>query len=577
MGLVLEQRHDGSTLLRQAEALPAYPVRVTDKLAHWAAVTPDATFLAERAGHDWHRLSYRDAWRGARAIGQALLDRGLSAERPVLILSGNGIDHALLALGCQLVGVPYAPISVAYSLASQDLAKLRGIVALTTPGLVFAAGPKFARAFAALPEDTERLDSIETLLRTVPTDAVDRAMAAVGPDTLAKFLFTSGSTGSPKGVITTQRMLCSNQAMLAGVFPFVVEEPPVMLCWLPWSHTFGGSHNFNLVLFNGGTLYIDAGRPVPGQFEPTVAALREIAPTLHLVVPKGWEELALRLRADPALNKQFHSRLRVTFYAAASLPQPLWEELERLSVEATGRVLPMLTGYGATETAPAALGTDGEGGGQAGYIGGPLLGVEAKLVPVDGKLEVRLRGPNITPGYWREPAKTAESFDDEGFYCTGDAVAWVDPARPEAGLKFDGRLAEDFKLLTGTWVSVGPLRARLIAAMAPYVREIVVAGHDRDWIAVLAIPYDRAVATDPAVNAQLQAVLNRLAAEAQGSSARVMRMAWLADALSIDAGEATDKGSVNQRAVLKRRGAEVAALYAEQPGPGVLCVEMVSA
>jgi feruloyl-CoA synthase len=571
--LELEHREDGAVLLRQSAALPEFPARTLDRLTHWAAATPDATFLAEPVDGGWRRLSYRAAMEGARAIGQALLDRGLSSERPVLILSGNGIDHALLTLGCQWVGIPFAPVSVAYSLASKDLAKLRAIVALTTPGLVFADGPKFARALAAMPEGVETLDSIGPLLAAVPTAAVDAALAMVGPDTIVKFLFTSGSTGSPKGVITTQRMLCSNQAMLADVFPCVRHEPPVLLDWLPWSHTFGGSHNVNLVLFNGGTLYIDAGRPVPGQFEPTIAALREIAPTLHLVVPKGWEELAVRLRADPELNRRFHSRLRATFYAAASLPQPLWEELERLSAEATGQVLPMLTGYGSTETAPAALGTSGQGGGKAGDIGLPMLGVELKLVPVDGKLEVRLRGPNITPGYWRDAAKTDAAFDAEGFYLTGDAVAWVDAARPEAGVRFDGRLAEDFKLMSGTWVSVGPLRARLIAAMSPHVREIVVAGHDRDTIAVLAIPYDPAAARDPAIRRTLQSTLTRLAAEAAGSSARVLRMAWLAEPLSIDAGEVTDKGSVNQGAVLRSRAALVQSLYAEPPGEHVICVE----
>ena len=371
-------------------------------------------------------------------------------------------------------------------------------------------------------------------------------------------------------MINTHRMLCANQAMLAVGIGHFLREPPVLLDWLPWSHTFGGNHNFNLVMFGGGTLYIDPGRPVPGQFDATVVALREVAPTLHLAVPKGWEELALRLRADPALNRMFHSRLRVRFYAAASLSQPLWDELAALSRQATGTELPMLTGFGSTETAPMALCTDGLDG-RAGQIGLPLPGLTVKLAPVAGKLELRLRGPSVMPGYWRDAARTAEAFDEEGYYRLGDAVAWVDPDRPERGLRFDGRLAEDFKLATGTWVSVGPLRARLIAAMTPHVRDIVLAGHDRDMVTALALPFDPAAAHDPAVRASLAATLTALAAIPPGSAAGSPRMAFLGSALSIDAGEVTDKGSLNQAAVLRCRPGEVAALYAEPPLPHVLC------
>ena len=570
--LHVEHRSDGSTILRSTVALPPYPARLTDPLAHWAAATPDATFLAERDGVGWRRLSYRAALDGARAIGTALLGRAVSAERPVLILSGNSIDHALLALACLHIGVPYAPISTAYALASQDLAKLRQIVALATPGLVYAAGAEYRRAIdAVLPPDVQWLDDLAPSLATVPGAAMDAAAARVDGDTVAKLLFTSGSTGAPKAVINTHRMLCANQAMLAVGIGHFLREPPVLLDWLPWSHTFGGNHNFNLVMFRGGTLFIDPGRPVPGQFDATVAALREVAPTLHLAVPKAWEELAARLRADPALNRAFHSRLRVRFYAAASLSQPLWNELAALSREATGKELPMLTGFGSTETAPMALCTDGLDG-RAGHVGLPLPSLTVKLAPVAGKLEIRLRGPSIMPSYWRDPARTADAFDADGYYRLGDAVAWVDPDAPERGLRFDGRLAEDFKLATGTWVSVGPLRTRLIAAMAPHVRDIVLAGHDRDTITALALPFDPAAAHDPTVRAELTATLAALAAVAPGSAARVTRMAFLASALSIDDGEVTDKGSLNQAAVLRCRTGEVAALYAEPPPPHVLCI-----
>ncbi len=372
-------------------------------------------------------------------------------------------------------------------------------------------------------------------------------------------------------------MLCANQAMIADSYRFLAHEPPVMVDWLPWSHTFGGNHNFNMVLHHGGTLYIDEGRPMPGKFEATVQALREIAPTVHLTVPKGWQELALRLRADPALNRHFFSRLRLPFYAAASLPQPLWDELAHLSLAATGRVAPMMTGLGSTETAPMAF-YNGPGNATAGHVGLPVAGLQVKLAPVEGKLEARVRGPSVTPGYWRNPTLTAAAFDDEGYYRMGDALAWVEPAQPQRGLRFDGRLAEDFKLLSGTWVSVGPLRNRLVAALAPHVRDIVVAGHDHDTLAVLAVPADPADASDPAARRHVAAALARLAAEAAGSATRVQRLAFLIGPLSIDAGEITDKGSLNQRAILRQRPDEVAALYADPPPPPhVLCADLARA
>ncbi len=568
MTLQIEHREDGCVLLQMREELPAYPARVTERLVQWARITPDATFLAERDGAGWRRLSYCQALAVVRAVAQGLLARNLSADRPVMILSGNSIDNAVLGLACLHVGIAYAPVSTAYSLVRKDFAKLRTLVKLTTPGLVFARGAAFADALRAVtPPGAEVADDLASLTQAAEPE-VDAAAERVGEDTIAKLLFTSGSTGAPKAVINTHRMLCSNQVMIASRFRFLLHEPPVLVDWLPWSHTFGGNHNFNLVLFNGGSLYIDSGRPLPGQFEPTVATLREVAPTLHLAVPKAWDELALQLRDDPALNRHFYSRLRVPFYAAASLPQPLWDELERLSSKATGQPVPMITGLGSTETAPAALMTDGVDG-QANRVGLPVLGVQVKLVPIDGKVEMRIKGPSITPGFWRDPERTTEAFDAEGFYCTGDALTWVDTAHPEKGLCFDGRLTEDFKLSSGTWVSVGPLRNQLIAAMAPDIRDIVVAGHNRDTLAVLAIPYNPAIATDPAARNRITGILRTLAKSA-GIATRVTRLAFLVDPLSIETGEVTDKGSVNQSAVLRNRAQVVAALYAEPPPSHVL-------
>ncbi len=580
--VLVQHRADGCTLLKAPQPLPSYPARLTARLQHWAAAAPNRIFLAERHGMEWRSVTYAQAMETVGALAQALLGRDVSSGRPVLILSGNDIDHALLGLACLHVGIPYAPVSEAYSLLSADHVKLRQIVALTTPGLVFVSdAARFKRALqTAVPDGIEVVaarngragdTALDHLMASPATTAVIAAAARVGADTLAKLLFTSGSTGAPKAVINTHGMLCANQAMIADHFPFLEREPPVLVDWLPWSHTFGGNNNFNMVLYHGGSLYIDGGRPVPGQFEPTVQALREVAPTLHLTVPKGWEALAQHLRADPALNQQFWSHLRVPFYAAASLPQPLWDELARLSRAATGRELPMVTGLGSTETAPMAF-CNGPGATVAGHVGLPVAGVEVKLTPVDGKLEARIRGPSVTPGYWRDPVRTAAAFDNEGYYRMGDALAWVDPEQPGRGLRFDGRLAEDFKLLSGTWVSVGPLRARLIAALSPYLRDVVIAGHDRDYIAVLAIPANPAAA-DPAVGEALLAALAALRAEATGSSTRVMRLAFTHGPLSIDAGEVTDKGSLNQAAVLRRRADEVAALFADPPPPNVLCLQ----
>jgi feruloyl-CoA synthase len=596
--LLLEHRPDGTIRARSPHALGDYPSRLTERLEHWAEHAPARTFLAKRdAAGAWRRLTYADTLEGVRRIGRALLDRGLSAERPLAILSDNDLEHALLALGAQHVGVPYAPISPAYSLVSNDYGKLREIIDLITPGLVFAAsGAAYRGALEAAVAPTTEIavttdpptgraaTSFADLLATAPTPAVEMAAARVGPDTIAKFLFTSGSTGRPKAVINTQRMLCSNQAMIATMLAFLQDEPPVMVDWLPWHHTAGGNHNIGLVLWNGGTLYIDDGRPTAAQIGATMRSLREIATTFYVNVPKGFEMLLPSLTDDAALRERFFSRMKLMFYAGAHLAQHVWEALQCHALETTGERILMLTGLGATETAPFVF-MPGKEVSQAGEVGLPAPGIELKLVPLQaGRFDVRLKGSNVTPGYWRQPEDTAAAFDDEGYYRLGDALRFLDPRMPEKGFVFDGRLAEDFKLSTGTWVHVGELRRAVIARFAPLLRDAVIAGHDRDEVTALLVPdleacrrlRGDAAATDidafraAALRRLLQERLDELAGRATGSSNRVARALLLEQPLSLDAHEVTDKGSINQGAVLVRRAHLVTELYAKPYSPRVL-------
>ncbi|MBV8904224.1 MAG: feruloyl-CoA synthase, partial [Acidobacteriia bacterium] len=560
--------------------------KLTESLDHWAAVAPDRTFMAKRDQNgNWRRLTYSAAREQARAIAESLLTRGLSTDRPIAILSGNDLEHALLGLGALYAGIPYAPISPAYSLVSTDFAKLRHIFQLLTPGLVFAAnGTHFRRALeTVLPPDAQLLVTTDPLpgatlfselLTATPGPALDAAHARITGDTIAKILFTSGSTGMPKGVINTHRMWSSNQEMARAMFPFVADEPPVLVDWLPWNHTFAGNSDVGLVLYNGGSYYIDDGKPTPSHFHETVRNLKEIAPTIHLNVPKGFEALAGALAADAALRKNFFSRLRLMYYAGAGLSQPVWDALETLSIETCGEKILMLAGLGSTETAPHALFADREQASQAGHVGVPARGVELKLVPVGHKLEARLRGPNITPGYWRQEDLTRAAFDEEGFYKLGDALRFVDEKEPRKGFVFDGRIAEDFKLSTGTWVSVGPLRALFLHHFAPYVHDVVIAGHDRDYIAALIFPDTEAcrrAAPDPAgLRALFERLLKEFARTATGSSNRIAAAILLDTPPSIDAHEITDKGSLNQGAVLRNRAAIVDELY--QGSPRILTI-----
>jgi len=603
--VLIERRGDGAIMMRSPIPLETHPKNLTERLAHWAKVAPDRIFLAQRdAGGAWRTLTYAATFAAVRSIAAALLERNLSPERPVAILSGNDIEHALLGLAAMYVGIPYAPISVPYSLVSQDFKKLKGIIEILTPGLVFAAdGVAFARAIAAtVPPDVEvivtanpasdrAMTSFATVANGRATQAVEEAHAATGLDTIGKILFTSGSTGQPKGVINTQRMLCSNQAMMRSALRFVADETPVLVDWLPWNHTFGGNFNFGLTVYNGGSLYIDDGKPLPGAVETTVRNLGDIAPTIYFNVPKGYEMLIPYLQADRALRERFFSRLKVMFYAGAGLPQHVRDELERLAVGTTGERIIFLSSLGSTETAPSALFCSWESE-HAGNIGLPLPAVELKLVPRDDKLEARFRGPLITPGYWRAPALTAAAFDDEGFYKIGDALKFEDADDLSKGLIFDGRLSEDFKLATGTWVSVGPLRTAMIAHCAPLVRDVVIAAPDRDDVAALIIPdvdACRKLAPDLSPDASVTTVLNDarvrqkfegfladLSAPSRGTSARIRRAILLAEPPSLDVGEVTDKGSINQRAVLAHRAALVDDLYADPPPPAVIVARPAS-
>jgi feruloyl-CoA synthase len=604
--IAVEHRVDGAIMLRSPHALGSYPDKLTERLAFWASAVPDRVLFAKRGPADpasWRTVTYAQALDAARRIGAALLTRGLSAERPVMILSGNDIEHALLGLGANYVGIPYAPVSPAYSLVSTDYGKLRHVAKLLTPGLVFAAdGAAFARAIgAAVPPDVEivvtknpaagehRTTLFADLAATVPTPAVDAAHAAVSPDAIAKFLFTSGSTGTPKGVINTHRMWCANQEMLATALAYFRDEPPVIVDWAPWHHTAGGNHDVGLVIYNGGTFYIDDGKPMPGAIEETVRNLREVAPNWYFNVPRGFEALLPFLRGDARLRETFFSRLKILWFAGAGIGQHVFDEMKDLAVTTCGEQILFLTGLGSTETAPFALSRTWDTD-NATNVGLPAHGLDVKLIPMDGnKYEIRLRGPSITPGYWRDPALTAAAFDEAGFYRLGDAVRFHDPADPGKGLLFDGRIAEDFKLATGTWVHVGPLRVAFAAHFAPLVRDVVIAGPERDVLAALVLPDIDAcrrlaphldVATpleallaDPQVRREFKVLLGTFAKRSTGSSNRIARIVLLTVPPSLDGGEITDKGSINQRAVLRHRAAMVDELYATPAPPWAITVD----
>ncbi|MCP5426334.1 MAG: feruloyl-CoA synthase [Gammaproteobacteria bacterium] len=592
---------DGSMVLRAAQRLEPYPRSVGAMLEHWARETPEQTFLAERAGDGWRRISYADTLSAVRSIAQAFLNRRLSAERPVAILSDNSIDHALVALGAMHAGIPVAPISASYSLLSTDYGKLKHTLGLVAPGLIFVAnGAPFTAALNAVdlggaelvvganPPEGVPATLLAELMQTTATAEVDDALNRIGPDTTAKILFTSGSTGMPKGVINTHGMLCSNQQSLTQLWPFLSEKPPVIVDWLPWNHVFGGNFCFNMMLRHGGSIYIDDGKATPQLIKKTVANLREISPTIYFNVPRGYDMLLPYLEQDEELRNSFFKNLDLIFYAAAALPPHLWTRLEDVAVTALGKRVPMVSGWGSTETSPLITVVNYPID-RSGVIGLPIPGCQIKMVPNFGKMEMRIRGPNITPGYYKRDDLTRKEFDEEGWYCIGDAGKLADPDHPELGIEFDGRVSEDFKLLSGTWVSVGSVRLKAISTGTPVIQDAVVTGHDREEIGLLVFPSEegcRSLCPDAPADATLAELirdsrvrnhvaitLKKLVAESTGSSTRPTRMLLMEELPSIDANEITDKGYINQRGVLARRVALVERLYADAAAGDVIVCE----
>ncbi len=586
-----EARSDGSLLVWRDDALGDYPERLSDRILHWADVRPDQTWMAERdARGDWIKVSYGELADLMPRVGTALLDNGLSVDRPLLILSGNSLEHAIAALSAQYVGIPSAAVAPAYALVSSDFEKLRGIDAQITPGAIFVQDAStFADAIScvfdsdipviavsgSLP-DRQVLNWAE-VIATTPSDQAEDARLSTGPDTVAKFLFTSGTTGSPKAVIQTQRMLCSNQQMIQNCFAYMRDEPPVLVDWAPWNHVASGNKVFNMALYNGGTYYIDAGKPTPDGMQETLRNLHEISPTWYFNVPAGFERLVTEMERDQALRDTFFSKVKLIMYAGAGMAINTWDRLQALSVAAIGQRVLLATGLGSTETAPFAIFCT-EPQNAPGNCGVPAPGVTMKLVPDGDKMEVRFKGPNVTPGYWRDPELSAQAFDDEGFYRMGDAMRFAVPGDAARGFLFDGRTAENFKLRTGTWVAVGALRTALIDALGGLIRDAVIAGEDQAELGALLVPFrpavealvdggadmdDATLYTHPELISRLSDMLQTLAAKATGSASRVMRALVLDTPLSFDAGEVTDKGSVNQRAVLRHRPEMVETLYSE--------------
>ncbi|SFC28117.1 feruloyl-CoA synthase [Tropicimonas isoalkanivorans] len=581
---------DGSVVLRLKEALGPYPERLTDCLVHWAREKPNAVFVSQRrADGSVEEVTFAEMLDSAVRIGTALLDRGLTPERPLMILSENEIDQARLYLGALHVGVPYASVSPNYSLLAQEFSKLRGLIDLMNPGLIYVSdADRYGRALAAVAGAIEvvsltgtvqgrEVTPFDTLLDHRDDARVETAHRGITPDTIGKFLFTSGTTGNPKGVIFPQRMLTSQRQQVAQTFAFLMDEPARIVDWLPWHHTFGGTNNFGLALYSGGTYRIDTGRPMAGQFEPSIANIRDVWPNIYLNTPAALELLLAEMREDSTFRDLFFENCRFIYYGGATLPLHIWYGLDEASIAATGMRTLITSGVGCTEAGPTPTSTNWDPEWQA-TVGVPVPGMELKIAPVNDKLELRFKGPCVTPGYWKQPELTAKAFDQDGYYRSGDAVRWIDPEKPEAGLRFDGRIAENYKLSSGTWVHVADVRAALMTALGPLASDIVIAGPDRAYLTAIVFPEigacarlaglpgasDRAtVLAHPNVHAAIDKALAEAAAAERGASRKVVRWVVTPEPALLDTGELTDKRAISQKTVLARRAATVERMYAE--------------
>lgn len=588
---------DGSILVSQEEPLGSYPDRLSDRIKFWAQNTPDQIWMAERGKDDaWVNVTYAELLKNIRSVGQFLLGLGLSTDRPLLILSGNSISHGIMALGAQYAGIPSAAIAPAYSLFTGDFKKLKSIGDQITPGAIFVdKSEKFLPAVNAVFSDLPLL-AVEgegvahtycDIVSTKADETVGVANAATGPNTIAKFMFTSGTTGSPKAVILTQKMICSNMEMVADCFAYFKNEPPILLDWAPWNHVAAGTKIFNMAIYNGGTFYIDGGKPTPALIGETIRNIREVSPNWYFNVPTGYDMLIEAMKEDEALAKSFFKNVKLFMYAGAAMAAHTWSALDKLAIEATGERIMLCTGLGATETTPFALFcTDPQD--LPGNVGIPSKGLTLKLVPNQGKFEARLKGPSVTPGYWRNEKLTKDAFDEDGFYCLGDALRFADIDDASKGFFFDGRVAENFKLATGTWVAVGALRSKVTDALEGIAKDVVIAGAGKNELTALLVPSrpiaerlidggdqlsDKELFAHPDLVDKVATLLGTYNKTAGGSSLRVMRVLFIIDALSLDAGEVTDKGSVNQRAVLANRASDVEALYLDDPR--VICAKRI--